>query len=94
MDLSRYSSIIVVTASFHYQNLYTTYFNKTFGIFTYNFKSIITIIYSLNFSPKRTIIGSKIMKNVIRNWIATVAATGFGPGVGLRPAFIDILLIF
>ena len=94
MDLTRYGSTIVVTAGFYYQNLCTTYFNKTFGASTCNFKSIITAIYSLNFSPKRTVVGGEMMKNVMRNWIATVAAAGFGPGVGLGPAFVNILLTF
>ena len=65
--------------------------HRNFGASTCKFESIITAIYGLNFGPKRTVVGGGITKNVIRSWIATVAAAGFGPGVRLGPAFIDIL---
>ena len=74
MDLTRYGSHFLWDAGFHHQNLYTTYFTEIFGIFIYKFESIITAIYSLNFSLKRTVMGGAIIKNVIRSWIATVAA--------------------
>ena len=74
MDLTRYNSHFSWDIGFHYQNLYTTYFTEIFGTSICKFESIITAIYSLNFSPKRTVVGGAIIKNVMRSWIATVAA--------------------